>query len=255
MNTKIFNHVKQNLLEIWHLPRHEPIRTTLGPDTQLDQLPWTAVKSKKFADSLSTTFGVEVPISGTVIDLVNQIDRSYMSRFFGEIWKPRTENYYWSGWRIVDEINRLNPQQVLDVGCGYHPFKGRIKNLIGIDPYNNCADYMVDILDYDVPSGSYDHVIALGSINFNSFDEIQKRFAKVVDLLAPNGSLWMRANPGITWPNGVWVDIFPWDFKTAFALAQSHCCTVDSFKQDYDRLFILFTKSDTTGSQNSAAAV
>jgi predicted RNA-binding protein associated with RNAse of E/G family len=28
--------------------------------------------------------------------------------------------------------------------------KGAYKILIGIDPYNNCADYEVDILDYKV---------------------------------------------------------------------------------------------------------
>ena len=51
----------------------------------------------------------------------------------------------WSG------LDQLPPgSRVLDVGCGYHPFKGRINNIVGIDPYNNCADYEVDILDYKV---------------------------------------------------------------------------------------------------------
>jgi carboxypeptidase Taq len=91
-------------------------------------------------------------------------------RFFSEIWKPRTGDYDYTGWQLADEINALNPESVLDVGCGYHPFKGRIPNLIGIDPYNNCADFMVDILDYKVKPASHDHIIALGSINFNSQD-------------------------------------------------------------------------------------
>ena len=55
-----------------------------------------------------------------------------------------------------NEINKLNPRKVLDVGCGYNQFKGRINNLIGIDPYNNCADYQVDIFEFVDEPNSYD---------------------------------------------------------------------------------------------------
>jgi cyclopropane fatty-acyl-phospholipid synthase-like methyltransferase len=137
---------------------------------------------------------------------------------------------------------------VLDVGCGYNPFKERIPNLIGIDPYNNCADFMIDILDYNVEPESFDHVIALGSINFNSRNDFEIRFKKTVELLKPGGKLWMRANPGlehdgVKTPNkGPWVEIFPWSFEIAHELANTHGLTLELMKKDQDRLFFLFIK-------------
>jgi hypothetical protein len=106
------------------------------------------------------------------------------------------------------------------VGCGYHPFKGRITNIIGIDPYNNCADYEVDILDYKVKPESHDVIMALGSINFNSRDEIESRFAHCVALLKPGGKFFLRANPGITHKTGPYVEIFPWTFEVVNEFAE-----------------------------------
>jgi hypothetical protein len=162
--------------------------------------------------------------------------------FFGEVWKPRTEQYQWTGWRIAEEICRAGPRNVLDVGCGYNPFKGRIPGLVGIDPYNNCADFQVDILDYRVEPESYDHIIALGSINFNSREDIELRFGATVNLLAPGGKLWMRVNPGHDHKNGPWVEIFPWSFEIAYEFAKNYNLTLETVKQDQDRLFFLFTK-------------
>lgn len=243
MNSKIFSHVVKNLRNVWHLHQHADIRNCIGADTILESLPWTPARRSKFVESLQSTFGVNVELTGTVRDLVERTDRKYLAWFFGEVWKPRTENYYWTGWRIADEINRQDPQNVLDVGCGYNPFKGRIPNLVGIDPYNNCADYMVDIMDYTVESQSHDHIIALGSINFNSREDIELRFAQCVNLLMPGGKLWMRANPGNDHAAGPWVDIFPWNFAIAHDLARKFEIKLETLKQDQDRLFLLFSKS------------
>jgi SAM-dependent methyltransferase len=184
-----------------------------------------------------------VEIEGTIANLVNRTDVRYLSWFFGEIWKPRTEKYHWTGYRVAEEICRMNPRKVLDVGCGYNPFKGRIPNLIGIDPYNNCADFMVDILDYHVEPASFDHVIALGSINFNSREDIELRFSATINLLAPGGHLWMRCNPGHSHKNGPWVEIFPWSFDVAYELAKQFDLTLETLKQDQDRLFFLFKRN------------
>jgi hypothetical protein len=32
-------------------------------------------------------------------------------------------------------------ESVLDVGCGYNEFKGKINNLTGLDPYNKKCGY------------------------------------------------------------------------------------------------------------------
>jgi SAM-dependent methyltransferase len=243
MNSKIFNCILEKLQDTWHLPKYAEIRADFNKDTVLDQLPWTPARKLKFQQDLSSTFNVPVEIEGTIANLVNRTDVRYLSWFFGEIWKPRTEKYHWTGYRVAEEICRMNPKRVLDVGCGYNPFKGRIPNLVGIDPYNNCADFMVDILDYHVEPASFDHVIALGSINFNSREDIELRFSATINLLAPGGHLWMRCNPGHSHKNGPWVEIFPWSFDVAYELAKQFDLTLETLKQDQDRLFFLFKRN------------
>lgn len=242
MNSKIFSHITKKLSDVWHLPQHAQIRQNIGCDTDLGSLPWTPARRKKFIENLESTFGVAIELSGTVRDLTERTDQRYLAWFFGEVWKPRTDRYHYTGWWICDEINKTNPNRVLDVGCGYNTFKERIQNLVGIDPYNNCADYMVDVLDYMVPE-RYDHIIALGSINFNSRSEIEQRFFRCAELLAPGGRLWMRCNPGVPHAAGPWVDIFPWDFQTARELADSSGLALTTMKQDQDRLFLLYSKA------------
>jgi hypothetical protein len=143
---------------------------------------------------------------------------------------------------LVEEVNKLNPKNVLDVGCGYHPFKGRIQNLVGIDPYNAAADYQVDILEYKVKH-RYDVVIALGSINFNSRDEIEQRFSHCVDLLETGGRFYLRANPGITHKTGPYVEIFPWTFEVVNEFAELYNLKLLEFKKDAnERLYFVYQK-------------
>jgi hypothetical protein len=243
MNTKIFANVSEKLRSTFDLPRFHGISASINAHTRLADLPWTPARRDKFLRHLDTTFGVPGSMDGTLQDLVEQLDQRYLAWFFGEVWKPKTEKYTWSGWGLVDRINRENPRSVLDVGCGYNPFKGRIPNLIGIDPYNNCADYMVDILDYRVDPGTHDHIIALGSINFNSREDIRARMARCVELLAPGGRMYMRANPGIAHVNGPWVDIFAWDFAAVKEFEREFALHLDTFKKDNnDRLYFEYVK-------------
>ena len=80
-------------------------------------------------------------------NLVERIDDKVLEKYFSEVWQSRTKKYKYSGLTLIDEINNLNPNAVLDVGCGFNEFKGKIHNLIGIDPYNNKADIKVKIED------------------------------------------------------------------------------------------------------------
>ena len=143
MNTKIFNLIKENLHSAFDLPKYQNI--VIDENTVVEQLPWTPARYRKFKDAVEIELSLPCDYVGTLKTIVDDLSEQYLLRFFGEIWKPRTGDYDYTGWALVDEINKQNPQNVLDVGCGYHPFKGRIKNLVGIDPYNNCADYEVDI--------------------------------------------------------------------------------------------------------------
>jgi len=238
MNTKIFALLTKNLKEAFSLPKYANI--VIDESTAVDQLPWTPARYRKFRDAVEAELSLPCDYVGTLQDITQDLSERYIHRFFAEIWKPRTNDYDYTGWQLADEVNALNPRSVLDVGCGYHPFKGRIHNLVGIDPYNNCADYMVDILDY---VGRHDVVIALGSINFNSRDEIEARFARCVDVLDTGGRFILRANPGITHRTGPYVDIFPWTFEIVKEFADKYNLKLLEFKKDGNqRLYFSYEK-------------
>mgnify|MGYP003341663157 CR=1 FL=1 len=240
MNTKIFTLLQNNLLSAFNLPKYANI--SIDETTVVDKLPWTPARYRKFKDAVEAELSLPCDYVGTLEDITNDLSERYIHRFFAEIWKPRTNDYDYTGWKLAEEITAQNPKAVLDVGCGYHPFKGRIPNLVGIDPYNNCADFEVDILEYKV-NHKYDHIIALGSINFNSKDEIEARFAHCVDLLETGGKFYLRANPGITHKNGPYVEIFNWTFEVVNEFAERYNLKLDTFKQDAnDRLYFVYTK-------------
>jgi hypothetical protein len=238
MNTKIFNLIKENLTMTFNLPKYANI--LIDADTVVQELPWTPARYRKFKDAVEAELSLPCDYVGTLKHITHDLSERYINRFFGEIWKPRTGDYDYTGWELANEINKQNPRSVLDVGCGYHPFKGRINNLVGIDPYNNCADYMVDILDY---VGSHDVIIALGSINFNSRDEIESRFEKCVDMLDSGGQFYLRANPGIAHKTGPYVEIFPWTFEVVKEFAEKYNLKLLEFKKDAnDRLYFVYKK-------------
>lgn len=242
MNSKILNLVRSSLDTAFGLPKYQGVRERITLDTVLQDLPWTPARYRKFRDAVEGELQLASDWMGTLADIVEDFDRRYLRRFFGEIWKPRTDDYNYTGWMLAEEINKQDPQNVLDVGCGYNQFRGRIPNLIGIDPNNDCADYMVDILDYRVRPGTHDHIICLGSINFNSREDIEARFAHCVDLLAPGGKMYFRANPGIQWRNGPWVEIFAWTFQVVKELEEKYALRLLTFKQDNDRLYFVYQK-------------
>jgi hypothetical protein len=241
MNTKIFNLLQKNLQLAFNLPKYQKI--SIAEDTIVDRLPWTPARYRKFKDIVEAELHLSCDYVGTLRQITDDLSERYISRFFGEMWKPRTDDYSHTGWQLADEINKLNPKNVLDVGCGYHPFKGRIQNLIGIDPYNNMADFQVDILEYKVRPESHDVIIALGSINFNSKDEIEARFNHCINLLAKGGRIYMRANPGVTHKNGPYVDIFPWTFEIVNEFAEKYNLKLLEFKKDnHNRLYFVYLK-------------
>jgi SAM-dependent methyltransferase len=243
MNTLIFDLVQKNLHQAFDLDKYQEIKDEIGPDTVVDQLPWTPARYRKFREAVEAELSLPCDYVGTLAKIVDELSERYILRFFSEIWKPKTGDYDYSGWQLVDEINSLDPESVLDVGCGYHPFKGRIKNIIGIDPYNNCADFEVDILDYRVKPASHDVIMALGSINFNTKEDIEKRFSHCVDLLKPGGKFYLRANPGIPHKTGPYVQIFPWSFEVVAEFAEKYNLKLETFKRDvHDRLYFVYTK-------------
>jgi hypothetical protein len=196
--------------------------------------PQLLIDDNALIQAINGEFCVDIDI-GTfnIADIVYTIDDAVMESYFSNIWQPETKKYKYSGLSIIDEVNSLNPDNVLDVGCGYNEFKGKIKNLEGIDPYNNRADTMVHTLDY-ATSIKYDVVICLGSINFGSADKIIKELQKVVNLTVNGGLLIFRANPGIQHKafESRWIDFFDWDTTFIMNVAQTLNCTVKKLHRD-----------------------
>ena len=119
--------------------------------------------------AIQGTFDIELDdVNYTNVgELVDRIDDKILDNYFRNHWQGEMAKYKYSGPALIGEVNALKPRKVLDIGCGYHEFKGKIDNLIGIDPYNNKADIEVKLLDYH-PQERYDATLALGSINFGS---------------------------------------------------------------------------------------
>jgi len=152
-------------------------------------------------------------------ELVDRIDDKVLDNYFRNHWQGATAKYKYSGPALIVEVNALKPRKVLDIGCGYHEFKGKIDNLTGIDPYNSKADVEVKLLDYH-PTEKYDATIALGSINFGSTDKIFAELEHAVSLCNPGAVMFFRANPGMPHddepdrPRGDqsrWISFYPWD--------------------------------------------
>lgn len=240
MNTKIFDFLMRNLEKSFALKKYGDLIKNLGPNVYITDLPWTPVRWEKFQRLVGRTIA-EVDLDCTIYEAMQRLDRAYLHKFFGQVWRPRTKDYFYTGQCLADAVNEWEPSSVLDVGCGYNEFKSKIPNLTGIDPYNNAADYMVDLLEFETKN-KYDAIIALGSINFGTAADIEKAFAKCIALLADNGRFYLRCNPGLQHKDGPWVEIFQWTFGVANAFAEKYDLVLESFKTDLDRLYIVYHK-------------
>lgn len=185
--------------------------------------------------AINGTFGVDINISSfdNLATLTEIIDHEVLKNYFSKVWQPQTKRYKYSGLSIIDEVNNLQPKKVLDLGCGYNEFKGKINNLIGIDPYNDKADVQSRILDYNAQT-NFDVVICLGSINFGTVDKIYTELEHAVSLTKQNGLLYFRANPGRQHeaPEAQWIDFFEWTSEFIINSADRLGCDLIQLNQD-----------------------
>ena len=136
--------------------------------------------------------------------------RDQLEHFFHpDRWRSSMEQFPLSGFALVDRIASLSPRFVVDAGCGYHEFRGRIPNCLGIDLVNPAADLVCNFQDAPIRDGSIDVVLALGSINFGDVDDVTRDLATVAGWLRPGGTVFMRVNPGQDLPDPSIV-VFPW---------------------------------------------
>jgi ubiquinone/menaquinone biosynthesis C-methylase UbiE len=106
----------------------------------------------------------------------------------------KIHKYEKCGPETIDFVNNLNPNLVLDLGCGDNQYKNFIKNLTGIDIINESADINADILNIPFESNSADAVLCFGSINFGTEDLIRKQLLEMKRVLKHEGYAIFRGN-------------------------------------------------------------
>ena len=190
------------------------------------------------------TFGVEVARCDTLEQYTDAINDASLDRYFSKYWENDIKKWKYSGLALVDEVNSLRPRAVLDVGCGYNEFKGKIHNLIGIDPYNNRADHEIDIMEYRSME-KFDIILALGSINFGGRNKIIAEVSKCVNMLEDGGMMFFRVNPGVQHnkPEAKWIEFFAWNVPFIIELSEIFNLKVLDIRDDSNqRKYFIYRK-------------
>ena len=191
------------------------------------------------------TFGVKVKICETLEQYVEAIDDACLHKYFSKYWQNDMKKWKYSGLALIDEVNSLKPRAVLDVGCGYNEFKGKIDNLIGIDPYNDLADFKTGTLDYKTDE-KFDVILCLGSVNFGNRDKIIAEMEKCVELLADGGTMFFRVNPGVQHdkPEAKWIEFYAWNVPFIIELSNMFDLDILDIRDDTNqrKYFILRKK-------------
>ena len=190
------------------------------------------------------TFGVEVTRCETLEQYAEAIDVACLHNYFSKYWENDIKKWKYSGLALVDEVNNLKPRAVLDVGCGYNEFRGKIHNLTGIDPYNDQADLRVSTLEFRTDQ-KFDVIMCLGSINFGSRDKIIAEIGRCVDLLEDGGTMFFRVNPGVqhSKPEARWIEFFAWNVPFMIELSEMFNLKVLDIRDDSNqRKYFIYRK-------------
>lgn len=164
-------------------------------------------------------------------------NKELLREYFEEHWpKQRIADwmdlYRWTGKRLIDEVE--DHEHVLDVGCGSNPFKGKIKNLHGIDITDIGCDEVVAIEDFETEK-KYDVAFVLGSINFGDWNLINKQVRSLVNALKPKSRIYWRCNAGQPHENsgfGKQLPFWRWNLNHHIMLTQMHPFEVTEFMPD-----------------------
>lgn len=148
------------------------------------------------------------------------MNQSQLNEYFSTTWKGDINKYTYSGWKLIDKIK--DSEHVLDVGCGLNQFKGKIKNLIGIDPAFEESDFKVSIEEFQT-NQKFDVAFCLGSINFGNKNRIITQIEIIVNFLKVSSRIYWRCNPGIfDHKNEQCKDInfYPWSIEDHLELSK-----------------------------------
>ena len=201
--------------------------------------------SKVTQQLIKETFDVEVDSKyDNLVSYANDIDIKCLHKYFANHWDNDMKKWKHSGLALIDQINDMKPRAVLDVGCGYNEFKGKIHNLIGVDPYNDRADHKIDILEYRSIE-KFDIILALGSINFGGRNKIIAEVSKCVNMLEDGGMIFFRVNPGVQHdkPEARWIEFYAWNVPFIIELAEMFNLKVIDIRDDSNqRKYFVYRK-------------
>ena len=189
-------------------------------------------------------FGVDVKRCDSLEKYEEVIDDACLNKYFSKYWQNDMKKWKYSGLSLINEVNDLKPRAVLDVGCGYNEFKGKIKNLIGIDPYNSLADIEVGTLEYKTDQ-KFDVILCLGSVNFGSKDKIIAEVSRCVNLLADGGTMFFRVNPGVQHdkPEADWIEFYAWNVPFIIELSEMFNLKILDIRDDTNqRKYFIYRK-------------
>lgn len=158
------------------------------------------------------------------------MNQEFLNDYFKNYWKPSSVYAFSSPNTIASKIK--DDEWLLDVGCGKNPFKGLVKNVVGIDPAFDEADVKITIEDY-VADRRFDVATCLGSINFGTELDIHKQITSVCDWLKSKSRIYWRVNPGRQdHANEVCkqIDFYPWSEAELKRFADLYLFRMENFQ-------------------------
>ena len=150
-------------------------------------------------------------------------DQEYLNDYFRHHWQPSVDVYKFSAYATIAR-QILASEWLLDVGCGANPFRNLVKNMVGIDPARDEADFRVTIEDF-YATRRFDVATCLGSLNFGDDAVIGRQIHKMASLLKDRSRVYWRVNPGRrdhASEKCQGIPFYPWSFARLQDFASLH---------------------------------
>lgn len=147
---------------------------------------------------------------------------------------------------IAEKISKVNPESILDVGCGYNSLKRHMSSkgylyhdqFIGIDPFNDAADVKVSVEQYwyENQDQQFDVVLALDSINIGDQSKILEQVTMIDNLTKHGGLQFWQVSIGEDincpeFPLVNLIDFYPWTKEFVERIANVNNYEIREFEE------------------------
>jgi hypothetical protein len=128
-------------------------------------------------------------------DIIENVKKHFSEYPYSrERWITHTE----SNDKLIPFLQSLNANLIIDVGCGTNPYKEHVNNVIGLDvgsyPEADINLSCEEVYDLNIfQPQCADAVLALGSINFGTWDDVVNQLSICVDWCRIDGYIVCRA--------------------------------------------------------------